>query len=227
MDFFLQDWHFWSQELPDSATNGQASYPELQQIPALQRRRLSDLTKISLHLAFAHQIAADTPVVFASRHGDLHKTSQLLKQVATDDDVSPTQFALSVHNAMVGQYSILTQHQAQHSSVAAADASLHYGVLEAWTLLQCNECDQVLVVYADQRLPDIYADFDTHPTVDHGMSLLLSKNPVGSHLRLLRQSHNQLGYKHEAFELQRFLQGTSPNIQITTRREQWCWQRLS
>lgn len=227
MDFFIQNWHFWSQELPDSATNCLASYPELQQIPALQRRRLSDLTKISLHLAFANQIEADTPVVFASRHGDLHKTSQLLKQVARDDDLSPTQFALSVHNAMVGQYSILTQHRAQHSSVAAGDASLHYGILEAWTLLQCNDCDQVLIVYADQRLPEIYTSFDTNPALDHGMSLLLSKKPVGSHLRLLRKSQTQLAQQHEAFELQRFLQGAASNIQITTRREQWCWQRLS
>lgn len=227
MEFFIQNWHFWPEKLPDSGTLAQQQYPELPEIPALQRRRFSELTKISLHLAFAHQIAPNTPVVFASRHGDLHKTSQLLKQVSADEDLSPTQFALSVHNAMVGQYSILRQHQAQHSSVAAGDASLHYGVLEAWTLLQCNVCEQVLVVYADQRLPKIYQSFDTHPALDHGISLLLSKKPMGSRLRLQRQPNRCNKRQDEAIELYHFLQGTDVGVQITTMREQWFWQRVN
>ncbi len=227
MDFFIQDWAFWMQKQPDSANGEQTIYPVPSEITAIQRRRLSELTKITLHLSFSHTLSANTPVVFSSRHGDLHKTSLLLQQVALNEDLSPTQFALSVHNSMVGQYSILKQHQAQHSSIAAGDASLHYGILEAWSLLQCNDCEQVLVVYADQKLPEIYQNFDTHPAFDHGMSLLLNKKPVGTRIRLQRQASKADSRHDEAIELHNFLQSDALDTKITTTRDQWFWQRVN
>ena len=80
------------------------SWPKLAFVPAMQRRRLSPFAKISLYVAnqASESQIQDLPMIFSSRHGDLHKTSDLLGELALDNELSPTAFSLSVHNAVAG-----------------------------------------------------------------------------------------------------------------------------
>lgn len=229
MDFFIQGWLYWPADTGQDAAGPESSalvynWPDLPQVPAMQRRRLSPLTKIAFHAAFSQTISNTTPLVFASRHGDLHKTLELLRDVATQQPLSPTQFALSVHNAIAGQYSIFSQHQAEHSSVAAGDSSLHYALLEAFAMLQEADCPQVLVVYADQPVPEVYQCFITHPAAPVAMALLLS-NKLGIPVTLHHQPATAEAVADEARSLQAFLQSQAATCSIPTSRVSWQWQR--
>jgi len=229
MDFFIRSWFYWPADTgQDAALSEPAApvyhWPELPQVPAMQRRRLSPLTKIAFHTAFSQTISNTTPLVFASRHGDLHKTLELLRDVATQQPLSPTQFALSVHNAIAGQYSIFSQHQAEHSSVAAGDSSLHYALLEAFAMLQAADCPDVLVVYADQPVPEVYQCFTAQPAAPVAMALLLS-NEQGLAVTLQHQPVTAVPVVDEARALQAFLQSDAPSCSIPTSRISWQWQR--
>lgn len=48
-------------------------------------------------------------MVFASRHGELARSADLLKAIARDEDLSPTVFGLSVLNATAGLYAMACQ----------------------------------------------------------------------------------------------------------------------
>ena len=141
--------------------------PELKQVPPMTRRRLSKLTKLAFDVALQTAEQQDNhplPTIFASRHGDLHKTLMLLQQLGNGEELSPSQFALSVHNAISGQFSIYSQNQADSNAIAAGADSLHYAVLDAAARFYSEPAlNQVLVVYADEPVPQPYQQFCQEP----------------------------------------------------------------
>lgn len=132
----------------------------LEAMPAMQRRRLHPLGRAAAEVAWdCHAPDGSTPVVFASGHGDAQRCLHLLKEFARSEDVSPTDFTLSVHNAISAMYSITRGDTASYTSVAAGAGSAAVGVVEACALLQ-DGAAQVLLVCYEAPLPDEYAVFE-------------------------------------------------------------------
>lgn len=130
---------------------------QLEQIPAMQRRRLSNIAKLALNNAL--QCNADKEVdyiIWVSQYGDEHKTLKILQDILQDQSCSPTLFATSVHNAISGLYSILCADATPATSLAA---SWSEALLEAYCYLQTQAAAQrVLVLYYDEALPPIYSE---------------------------------------------------------------------
>lgn len=145
----------WS-SLHDSAV------PALEQIPAMQRRRLSPLAKIALSVTIQslavlkEQQQTVDYIVWASRFGDEEKTLGILKDISQSQTPSPTAFSTSVHNAIAGLYSILCQDATPSTSLSAGEETFSQSFIEATALLQAGAAQHVLLVYYDQALPDIY-----------------------------------------------------------------------
>ncbi len=149
--------------------------PALAQIPAMQRRRLSPVAKLALNSAIqtldGHQ--ADY-IVWVSQYGDEAKTLNILEDVLSGQTPSPTQFSTSVHNAVSGLYSILCQDAAPATSLAG---SWNDGLIEAYAWLNTMpEAGQVLLVYYDEALPDIYIEHQ--PFAAFAMAAVISLAPA-------------------------------------------------
>lgn len=141
------------------------------------RRRLSGLAKASLHVA--HQCAGDAPVpaqlrvVYASRHGELTRTTDLLGELAAGDELSPLNFSMSVLNASMGVYSIARQNQAACTAISAAAGTLGWAMLEARLQLADDPSAPVLLVYADEPVPAVYGDAPGDVAAPMALALLL------------------------------------------------------
>lgn len=150
--------------------------PGLNDVPAMQRRRLSPLTKLALNSAVQARAdyAIDT-IIWASQFGDEEKTSQILLDVAQGNTPSPTQFSTSVNNAIAGLYSILFQDRTPAISLSGG---LREALLEALAQLRANPSLQhaLLVVY-DQALPDIYQQAQAFEAFS--LALVVSLDPNG------------------------------------------------
>jgi len=98
----------------------------------------------------------DNPyIVFASRHGNIERTVKLLHQVITQEALSPADFGMSVHNALVGIASINWSITESHTAVAAGADSLLAGMTEA--VCQITDVNiPVILCYIDLPLPDVY-----------------------------------------------------------------------
>lgn len=136
----------------------QTDFTALQDIPAMQRRRLSALAKMVLHTAKATlQDTSVDYIVWSSCYGDEKTTFNIMQDIANGDTPSPTQFSTSVHNAISGLYSILFQDDTPATSLSSA---MHQGwqdaILEAYTYLKQNQQKKALIVYYDAPLPEIY-----------------------------------------------------------------------
>lgn len=226
MEFFLTDWAVWT-PVADQDNPGVSALkvPELPQVPAMTRRRLSMLTKMTFNVALkVCPQPGPISTIFASRHGDLHKTLGLLEQIAFKEMLSPTQFALSVHNAIVGQLSLFSQNTADTNALAAGADSLHYAVLEAVARLQTDESlQQILVLYADEPVPDIYQRFCQDPAQPVALALLLSRSE-GEKVHFERQPvDGQIAAEQQAVQLLPWLQQQSRQVAINGQHCQWQW----
>jgi hypothetical protein len=154
---------------------------DLPHVPPMSRRRLGHLAKMAVYVADAvlpPQLGADIPVVWTSRYGDAEKALALLKTQALDEPMSPTAFALSVHNGIGAQHSILRGMRANAVCVASSQGAPEAGVVEAAGLLH-EGAPQVLVVCYDEPLPSDYADFHDEPVVEYAWAALLAPLRAG------------------------------------------------
>lgn len=131
----------------------------LNEIPTLQRRRLSSLAKLALHTAkktLEHAPPIDY-IVWSSCYGDEQKTVAILHDIADGQVPSPTQFSTSVHNAVAGLYSILFKdHTPSVSLSSGMSHAWQDAILEAYSYLKSHQKQHALVVCYDEPLPEIY-----------------------------------------------------------------------
>ncbi|MCW8832494.1 MAG: beta-ketoacyl synthase chain length factor [Colwellia sp.] len=171
MKVYINSINVWLQGLNDEATliswaNNHLPLPEVfalpkpQYYPKGQLRRLSPFSKVALHcLDMPQALTKNLPLVFASQHGDLAKTVKLIKDAALGEDLSPTQFALSVHNATTGLFSIATDNTAPTTTISAGKNTFIEGLVEA--AMQCQHNDSsILYAYCDFDVPEEYHQFE-------------------------------------------------------------------
>ena len=142
-------------------------------LPAMKRRRLSRLSRLSLRMA--HNVAPEFQghCVFGSQHGELVTTHGLLQSIVANDVVSPAGFTASVHNTAVGLHSINCRNTASCTSIAAGVDTLAMCFVEAFGILAQQPSERVLVVYADDSVPAPFADF-VNPNHLRGLAALVS-----------------------------------------------------
>lgn len=152
-----KDWQLDEQHWVDNAKNWQDFSPKLTFLPPMKRRRLSDSARLFFEAAWEllPPEQANIPVVYASSNSEINRSFGLWHTLLQEGDVSPTSFSLSVHNALVGQWSEFRQVTTETVSITAQRDNLEAALLEAYLLL--NESHQkVLVVVAESPLLESY-----------------------------------------------------------------------
>jgi len=188
----ISSWSASAAEQRDTADKTQIkslAWPKLEFVPAMQRRRLSPFAKIALYTAENALSALPDPagplaeseqidIVFSSRHGDLHKTAELLTELTADQDISPTAFSTSVHNAVPGLYSILKQNKQAINAISAGKDSFFYAFVDAYARLKSGRSNKLVIVHADRELPELYSQFQDEQQVDHAIAMVVTLAPT-------------------------------------------------
>ncbi len=164
-------WEHWSQthQWPESDSI------EVNLIPAMMRRRMSTLSKLAVQTALSLMEENHIDyLVFSSRHGELHRSVELIKAIVQGEEASPMNFSQSVHNTAAGLSTIATKAQIPATSIAAGENTFHSAVMEAWLYLQDKPDSKVLVVDFDEPLPSDYAEFEDKQFKGYALGLILS-----------------------------------------------------
>ncbi len=150
--------------------------PSVTFVEPMLRRRLSRLSRQLLAVAkpCAEVAPGSRAMVFASQHGELTTTVQLLQALAKQETPSPMGFSLSVHNTAAGLYSIATRDQAPATAIAAGQHTLKAALIEAYGQLH-NGADSVVMAYAEEPLTAVYAPFADAETPLCAIGLCLVK----------------------------------------------------
>ncbi len=150
--------------------------PEL--LPAAERRRASDIVKLTLATSLEAITSAglqseNLPSVFSFSNGDGINCHTICEMLASDDrQLSPTRFHNSVHNAAAGYWSIATETMATSSVLCAFDASFGAGLLDALTQVVVDKTRCILMT-SDTPYPEPM--FTKRPIPDNcGIAIILS-----------------------------------------------------
>lgn len=217
------DWLAWSKAPRRLADGGEQ--PDVSFLPAMQRRRLSRLARMVFQVAWPlAEGHSALPLVFASRHGETPRNLAILKDLAIKEPLSPTQFSLSVHNAIIGQWSIMRGDTSEMTALAGEGDGLEMAMLEALSLL-AEGAPAVLLVIGEEAQPEPYAPFIDDVPFPYALALLLKPGDDWC-LKL----HNARGARSEwphPLSLIRCLSNNCTSLQHTWKERQWIWSRTS
>ena len=199
--------------------------PTLAFLPALKRRRLSHSARLFFEVAWDLVTEnPDIPVVYASANSEMERNFALWHSLLREGDVSPTSFSLSVHNALVGQWSELRQVKSETTSLMANGGNLEIALLEAY--LQLNEgVEQVLVIIAETPLSSMYNAVPVHRSPwGYALALVVEK---GEQFTLTLNENGQGEYTPDSaleWVRQQYLQAVDFNVK-NANGSTWQWHR--
>jgi len=169
----------WTMPVARWSATAAAATADISFIEPIVRRRLSSLSRSALKVA--HDCVAERErvrVVFASRHGELRRTTDILRAISTGEPVSPTAFSLSVLNAMSGIFGIARGDRSPASAISAGAQTLGFALLEAHAQFEADPASPVLVVYADEPADAAYGTIEDE--VQSGaLAILLDARAAG------------------------------------------------
>ncbi len=180
----IEDWAFWSPEsrIPmDWCRHWRApnagpleGQPPDDLVPPVHRRRMSVLSKLAVQVALeASRRATPDFLVFASQHGELARTRELLSSLVAGTELSPASFSQSVHNTSAGLYTIAAKSRAPASSIAAGASTFAYGWIEAEAYLAANRGRRALLVTYDEPLSPEYRPYSPQTPCMYAAAFLL------------------------------------------------------
>lgn len=228
-EFIIQKWSVWPPI--DKEVDEQSILQErLATLPRLLKRRLSPLARIVFSAAIP--CLGDNkqmPSVFSSTHGELAKSFAMMEMIEAGEDISPTAFSLSVHNAIAGLFSIAFKNNTESTVVAPGEEGIAAAFIEAAGLLQ-QGAEQVLIVLYDEPLLGFYPTTPFKLSVESSRAVALTLSKTGQGMVVRFSSQQSVGDQGEQ-PLQiplliQFLAHKQTQLQIQNARHSWCWEKL-
>lgn len=207
--------------------NGSPSPVELGFIEPMLRRRLSLLAKMTLKVA--HDCVHGLPAVrfvYASRHGELTRTTSMLDDLAAGESISPTAFSMAVLNSSAGLFSILRHDTTPSTAISASAESFGNGLLEAYMQLVDDPERPVLLVYADEPAPSVYGYIEPKESGAHAIGMLLQSGAPNTIACTSAPNNQTLSSESQSRAFLRCLEGASDSSWHGVGKS-WAWSRQS
>lgn len=216
------DWQLWANG--QQSPRNDADAPDVSFLPAMQRRRLSHLARMAFAVGWPLAEGREQlPLVFVSRHGETPRTFSILSELAARQPLSPTQFSLSVHNAVIGLWSILRGSTSEMTALAAAGDGFEHGVLEAAALL-AEGAPAVLLIVTEELPPEAYSPWIDDVPFAYALGLLLTPGQQWQLTPGQGPATHSVELPHGLSWLKAALTGCD-SFTHTWKRRTWNWQR--
>ena len=218
----IKGWTQWSDNLEWPSDGKQA----VDLIPAMMRRRMSNVSKLAVQTAIkllsSHEIDY---LVFSSRHGELHRSVQLIDDILKGDEASPMAFSQSVHNTAAGLATIATKQTIPFTSIAAAENTFQSAILEAWLYLVENPSHKVLLVDFDEPLPEVYSQYEDKDFQGYALGLVISSGDEFEVTACEMTENTQSSLPQALQFLRHYLRNKEiSEWEINSNNQAWRWQ---
>jgi len=168
------EWKEWAQGKRDilSVTDS----PEILYTDSKFRRRLSQISKMTVQVV--HDLLPvndDTKIIFLSFRGELSRQFKVNKMIIEDNSILPAAFSLSVFNAPVALASMAFGLKGGYSAIYPN--SFDTGLSLAQASFECDGAEQLLFIYADEKVPDEYKDIYAGTNLPLAFGFVLTCKP--------------------------------------------------
>ena len=169
-------WQLWKDGLV-KITDDKLS-PKLEFTDALFRRRLSQLTKMTiqvLHDVLAHRAdCTGCKVAFVSLRGEIARELSVNQMLFEDKAILPAAFSLSVFNASPAAATIALGLHGGYTAIFPSQGSFRAALLAACAPVCSHDEEKLLFVYADEKIPDCYASLAPRDALPLSFATVLS-----------------------------------------------------
>lgn len=169
--------------------------PDTSFIPTRRFRRISRLSKMAMfssHYASINIGDGRGGDVFCSRYGEMGHTMRVLRSISEGDLVSPMDFSYSVHNTGQGLTSILNQDTRPATVISSRYDAIEQSLIKAYAQLRAGD-KSVLIVYAEDKMPDMFHDFVGDDIVPMSFGVVVSLSPGKTSHRLTLEARESIG----------------------------------
>jgi len=169
-----EEWIEYAQGKREISLTGKG--PELLFTEPMFRRRLSQISKMTIQIAHDLLPAEDnTKIFFFSFRGELSRQFQVNKMLIEDKTVSPAGFSLSVFNAPAALASMALKLKGGYTAIYPQNNSFDSCVAIAKAALLGSDNDKIAFLYADEEAPEEYGNFFSSPAFAFSFGFILSK----------------------------------------------------
>ncbi len=159
----------------DLIFNEGGGLPPLDFVPAMQRRRMTPLSRLAV--ALAHRLKEDllpqAKLYFVSLTGESSRQLQVNTMVLQDNEILPATFSTSVFNTPPAMASIILGLKNGYAALYPPARDFSSALRCAVAPLVAGTRPQVLLIYADARSPDEYQSLDGAQSLSWGFAALL------------------------------------------------------
>lgn len=197
--------------------------PGCSHIPMMSLRRMSIGTRLAVESGLI--LLKDSPAdmaIFTSRHGELERTHKILQNLHQQQPLSPTDFAMSVHNTAAGWLTIMAKNTLPTTSLAAGEDSFQQGMIEAQAVLATGSAERVLLIDFDGIVPDVYRPFAPENSVPYAVALLLES---GGTLHCQATTTEQVSHEPQGLSFLRGWLSADDEFTVPGQRHGWLWKR--
>lgn len=194
-------------------------------MPSLLRRRISPMGQEALALASSLPLLDQARYVFSSRHGEFSRTLSILKRIAEQEALSPADFSLSVHHALISLLSIVQKNHKGHTAIAGGAESFGAGLIEAIGCLAENPEEPVLLLHCDDLLPEEYSVFNEAEDKPMVFALLLTGGEGPEYSFEVQPEKGGTAHVSLACSFLTFIQGDEQQASVQMPDHLWLWER--
>ena len=186
-----RDWLAWAEGTLHLKANDDA--PELKHLPPVSRRRLSQLSKMVLEVGHQLLVAEkELFTIFCSHHGEIRQQHAITRGLIHSGEVSPSSFSFSVFNTPV---SLLSIHEKIHEPamvLLAGKNGLITGLTALLSQLNTQPDQDVLIVFADERLPVDYQALFTDTNDPYAFGCVVGKGGADDGVQIMCSFSNDI-----------------------------------
>jgi len=217
-EFDIKEWSAWGLgELLGltNCTHIQQGKPNVDSLSSMVKRRMPLLSKYIFDMQ-SQQSVQQIPIVFASKNAELNRTFKIIRSF--DSDVSPTQFSMSVNNAIAGLLSVINADKSNYTVIDSLSGVLETALVEASSMLDQNK--YVNVIYFEDEPPVEISSISKENITQNAFVFLLQR---GQGIQLSRQQNQTNKVEESALKLVNFLNKENMQYQSYNNRLQWNW----
>lgn len=182
---FVKDWSAWApgvvtgKEWDDWASGAReiqldADKPKLDHLPPIARRRLSQLTRMVLHVGHElHERNGSCKTVLCSRFGEIGQQNGITGNLIDSGEVRPSAFSLSVFNTPVSLLSIHENNIEAATVLLSGEGDLTTGLLSLLADIRLDANRDYMIIFADEMLPEDYRELHGVESYPYAYSLVV------------------------------------------------------
>lgn len=172
----LQKWNEWK-EGKISIEQAKES-PKLEYTDPLFRRRLSQITKMTVHVVHnlleKTNVDKNTKIVFVSLRGEIEREFTINKSLIEDNMILPAAFSLSVFNTPVSSATLAFGLKGGYSVIYPSKNNFADAFKTAVAPVLAGTEEKIIFVYADELVPECYGDKRPEENIPSAFSFLVS-----------------------------------------------------